>query len=237
MLVAAALVSSPPILVPELAGSAAQETADLRQATLDAGAALGRRARTWLAVGIGDALGTVPTTAAGTYAGFGADVVVTQSPDSPSTVDRLLPLTALTGAWVRTNAASQVRLEVRTVPAATDADDCRRYGLAVRAELDASDEPIGLLVIADGATTLTDKAPGSFHEDAPAVQATVDRALRTGDARSLAALDVETCREIGMNGRAIWQIAAAAMEPVSSATELYSGAPYGVGYFVGLWIP
>ncbi|MGU3433391.1 hypothetical protein ACNHUS_10270 [Actinomycetes bacterium M1A6_2h] len=237
MLAVAALVSSPPILVPELAGSAALETADLRQATLDAGSALARRATRWLAIGIGDTLDTVSPTIAGTYAGFGADVVVTQSPDRPSRVDRSMPLCALTAAWIRTNAATDARLEVRTVPADTDPDACRRYGIALRAELDSADEPIGLLVIADGATTLTPKAPGSFRESAPDFQAGVDRALRAGDAGSLAALDVETCRTIGMDGRAIWQIAAAAMQPVSNASELYCGAPYGVGYFVGLWTP
>jgi hypothetical protein len=237
VLAAAAFVSSPPILVPELGGSIALETRDLRQATLDAAGVLARSASRWIAIGVGDAVDTVPATSAGTYAGFGVDVVVTLSPDTAPTVDRSMPLSALTGAWIRTAAAPETSLEVRTIPADTDPAAARRYGLALRAELDALDEPIGLLVIADGATTLTAKAPGSFHEGAPEVQAKVDRALHTGDADALWALDADLCHDIGMTGRAIWQIAAAAVLPVSSATELYSGAPYGVGYFVGLWLP
>ena len=39
-------------------------------------------------------------------------------------------------------------------------------------------------------------------------------------------------------GRVAYQVLAGLTEPrPRSAEELYRGAPYGVGYFVGVWLP
>jgi hypothetical protein len=42
----------------------------------------------------------------------------------------------------------------------------------------------------------------------------------------------------GIVGRVAYQVLAGLAEPAPrSAAELYRGAPYGVGYFVGTWQP
>ena len=37
-------------------------------------------------------------------------------------------------------------------------------------------------------------------------------------------------------GRVAYQVLAGLAGPGATATELYRGAPYGVGYFVGSWV-
>ena len=76
MLTAIAIIPSAPVLVPQLAGAAAAETADLRQAILAAAATLPSR---WVAVGVGPAASRFGPDAAGTFAGFGVDVPVALS--------------------------------------------------------------------------------------------------------------------------------------------------------------
>ncbi len=61
-------------------------------------------------------------------------------------------------------------------------------GRALRAEVDATADPVGVLVVADGANTLTPPAPGGYDPDAEPVQAALDDALASGDTAALAAL-------------------------------------------------
>ncbi len=73
MLSAIAVIPSAPVLVPELAGTAADEVAELRAAILAAAAALPPR---WVAVGVGATDSVVEPEAVGTFAGFGVDLAV-----------------------------------------------------------------------------------------------------------------------------------------------------------------
>jgi hypothetical protein len=105
-------------------------------------------------------------------------------------------------------------------------------GRALRAELDESADAVGVLVVADGAHTLTPPAPGGYDPDSVVVQASLDDALGSGDVAALVALPE------GVVGRVAYQVLAGLTEPApASARELYRGAPYGVGYFAGVWIP
>ncbi|MGB7113075.1 MAG: hypothetical protein WBD77_21500, partial [Mycobacterium sp.] len=79
MLSAIAIIPSAPVLVPELAGAAADEVAELRAAMVAAVAALPPR---WVAVGVGAADGVVDAGGVGTYAGFGVDLLVRLSPQA-----------------------------------------------------------------------------------------------------------------------------------------------------------
>ncbi|MGB2922558.1 MAG: hypothetical protein WBC15_21420, partial [Mycobacterium sp.] len=68
--------------------------------------------------------------------------------------------------------------------------------------------------------------------DSIPVQAVFDDALAAGDCAALTRLTE------GIVGRVAYQVLAGLAEPAPvSAKELYRGAPYGVGYFVGLWHP
>lgn len=81
MLTAIALAPSAPVLLPELAGQAAVELADLRVAAIAAVAALPKQ---WTVIGVGPADETL-TRLRGTFAGYGVDVPVALCPPPPWT--------------------------------------------------------------------------------------------------------------------------------------------------------
>lgn len=141
-----AVIPGAPLLVPELVGTPGDPDADrLRAAALAAGAWLGDRARTWRVVAAGQL--TWPDGAAGTFAGFGADVIVTTGPGGPSNdlpPSPTWPVPLLIAAWLRGAAAPSVRL--------VDGDDAE-----------------GLLFVLDGPNTLTARAPGGHRPEDNAV--------------------------------------------------------------------
>jgi hypothetical protein len=207
VLTAIAIIPSPPLLVPELAGAAAAEIADLHDAVLCAAAALPDR---WIAVGVGADDARVGSAASGTFAGFGVDVPVALGPGAHG--PEQLPLCALITGWVRGQVAPDAVAEVRCYADSHEGD------LAV--------------VIADGCRTLTPSAPGGYEPADVAVQQDLDDALGRGDSGALVALSPAVV------GRFAFGVLAGLAEPAPrSALELYQGAPYGVGYFAGVWQP
>lgn len=228
MLTAIAILPSAPVMVPGLAGAAAAELTDLREGVLAAAAALPAR---WVAVGAGPHDTVVDAAQAGTFAGYGADERVTLSPGGGSSpVD--LPLCALIAGWIRGQAQPTATAQVRVFSAGLDAGEAIERGRRLRAELDAHDEPVGVLVVADGANTLTPPAPGGYDPDSVAVQQALDDALAAGDVAALRELPDAAV------GRVAYQVLAGLAEPApQSADEFYRGAPYGVGYFAGRWAP
>jgi hypothetical protein len=229
-----AIVPSAPVLVPELAGAAATEVADLTAAVLAAASLLPSR---WIAVGTGvadEVLGPDGPDSWGTFAGFGADVRVALSlhardgagppPD--------LPVCALLAAWVRGQARPDAGVQVRVYRRDHNTDAALARGRQLRAEIDRAPDPIGVLVVADGANTLTPAAPGGYRPDDADAQLSLDDALANGDVAALAQLPPQIL------GRVAFQVLAGLTEPgPRSAKELYRGAPYGVGYFAGAWQP
>ncbi|MFX0580960.1 hypothetical protein [Nocardia nepalensis] len=251
----AALVPSPPILVPELCGGIAHAVgtdpgdapAVLRAAALTAVGALAATTRHWTVIGVGDAAQVVGPDAVGTFRGFGADVQVALSDDAlsrarhtPGTADPQQPLPALIAGWLRGQIAPEAVAPTTVVAADTPVDRCARIGAELRTALDGSPEPAGVLVIADGAATLSLKAPGYLDERAAGVQRELDRALAQGDTGGLLALDPALCAELALSGRAAYQVLAglfAADSKAPSVETLYSAAPFGVGYQVSVWRP
>lgn len=227
MLTAIAIVPSAPVLVPRLAGAAADELTDLRAAVFGAAAELPPR---WVVVGVDEAEATITAPRTGTFAGYGVDERVSLSPAAgEAPVD--LPLCALIGGWVRGQAHPDATADVRVYPAALGAADAHARGRALRAGLDAVAEPVGVLLVADGAHTLSPSAPGGHVPESVDVQRELDDALAAGDAGTLRAVPA------GVVGRVAHQVLAG-LEPAPAATrERYRGAPYGVGYFVGVWTP
>jgi hypothetical protein len=234
VLSAIAIVPSSPVLVPELAGAAAAEVADLTAAVLAAAALLPPR---WVAVGTGRAdavLGPDGPNSRGTFAGFGADVPVRLSPriDDGAEPQVDFPVCALLAAWVRGQARPEASVQVRVYRDDHDADTALARGRQLRAEIDQEPDPIGVLVVADGANTLTPAAPGGYHPGNADAQVVLDDALANGDVAALAPLPPQIL------GRVAFQVLAGLTEPgPRSAKELYRGAPYGVGYFAGAWQP
>ncbi len=216
-------------MVPELANAAATETAALRDAAL---AAVGGLPPTWIAVGVADTDAVVGPDAAGTFAGYGVDVRIGLSADAVAGDPAVLPLCVLIAGWLRGLTRPDAGVTVRTYRPDQDAEDAVAAGRELRAEIDDLAEPVGVLVVADGANTLSPAAPGGYDPDSIPVQAGLDDALAAGDVRALAGLPG------GILGRVAYQVLAGLAEPrPRSAQELYRGAPYGVGYFVGVWAP
>jgi hypothetical protein len=222
VLSAIAIIPSAPVMVPELAAGAADELADLRQAVFAAAASLPDR---WIAVGAGAVDAALSPNSAGTFAGYGVDVRCALSPEGGPLTE--LPLCALIAGWVRGQARPDARVEVRVY---TDHPAAETRGRALRAEIDESADPIGVLVVADGAHTLTPPAPGGYDPDSIPLQAALDDALAAGD------VGVLTRLPDGIVGRVAYRVLSGLGEP-RSTEELYRGAPYGVGYFVGIWRP
>jgi hypothetical protein len=214
-------------MVPELAAGAADELADLRQAVLTAAALLPAR---WVAVGVGAADALLGPDLTGTFAGYGVDRRVALSPGVPAAPSEL-PLCALIAGWVRGMARPQARAEVRVYAREHGVDAALASARRLRAEIDDAVDPIGVLVVADGAPTLTPAAPGGYHPESIPVQTALDDALAAGDAAALTALPDTVV------GRVAYQVLAGLAPAPQSARELYRGAPLGVGYFVGVWLP
>ncbi|SON62348.1 hypothetical protein MSIMFI_03873 [Mycobacterium simulans] len=235
MLSAIAIVPSAPVLVPELAGAAAAEVADLGGAVIAAAALL---PVSWIAVGAGRADGVVGPDTVGTFAGYGADVRVGLSAFETG-FDKIrdqarrpveLPLCALIAAWVRGQARPEASAQVRVYASDHDLDAALARGRQLRSEIDRTPDPIGVLVVADGVNTLTANAPGGYDPGSGDVQRALDDALAIGDAAALTRLPGQVL------GRVPFQVLAGLTEPgPRSAKELYRGAPYGVGYFAGVW--
>lgn len=228
MLTAIALVPSAPVMVPELAGGAAGELADLRAAVARCVEGLPDR---WLAIGVGAVDEVLTPPKVGSFAGYGVDVRVALSPDT-GTAPVELPLCALITGWARGEYAPRAAAEVRVFSGDLAADTAHTRGRDLRALIDDADGPVGVLVVADGCHTLTPPAPGGYDPDSVAVQAQLDEALAAGDPAALSRLPDSVV------GRVAYQVLAGLTGPApGAAEEYYRGAPYGVGYFAGRWTP
>lgn len=236
-----AVLPEPPLLVPELATGATPETAELRVACEVAASRLAGAAGHWIAVGA-DAGGrrTVDSDARGSFAGFGADVEVgldTVAAGGP--VDPRFPLPLLVAGWLagRTGTAVSVRGEL--VAPETSTQDCLALGAALAAECAATDGPVGLLVVGDGAATHTARAPGSLDERAAPFDDAVAAALGSADAVALAGLDAGLAAELWASGRAPWQVLAGVVRGRPGGhwrgELLHSSVPFGVAYHVAVW--
>jgi hypothetical protein len=238
VLSAIAIIPSAPVMVPELAGAAAAELTDLREAVFAAVSSLPMR---WIAVGGGAADAVVGPERVGTFAGYGVDLRISLSPVSAGAPAEL-PLCALISGWARGQGNPEARAEVRVYADDHGIDAALDRGRRLRADIDEAADPVGVLVVADGAHTLTASAPGGYDPDAIRVQAALDDALAHGDAAALTRLPD------AIVGRVAYQVLAGltGVSPSSSSRparaprstkELYRGGPYGVGYFVGVWQP
>lgn len=229
MLSALAIVPSAPVMVPELASGAAAETADLRAAALEAVRGLPAR---WIAIGVAEQDGVYGPDRAGTFGGYGVDIRVALSPEATTSAPTALPLCALICGWLRGQARPDARVETRAYRAEHAGPVALGFGARLREQIDADAADIGVVIVADGANTLTPAAPGGYDEDSPTVQSALDDALAAGDCAALTRLPS------GVLGRVGYQVLAGlAGTGPRTAAELYRGAPYGVGYFAGVWTP
>ncbi|MYS80418.1 hypothetical protein [Embleya scabrispora] len=238
MLVAAAVVPCPPMIVPELARGAVAELDALRAACDRALAGLAETAPDRLVVlGAGDADATLEAGGTGSFAPYGLDLEVVLGAGAAQPLSPALTV----GAWLlgRSPWAAE-RIAAGTAPSpvtaaviASDADPAR---CAARgAELVAGPDRVALVVVGDGSACRTEKAPGYLDARAEPYDRALGAALADADSDALAALEPALAEELWVAGRPALQVLAGAAGPGRRGRLLYAEAPYGVGYFVALW--
>ncbi len=255
---AAALIPSPLVLIPELAGGMpltdpahlAARVPQVRTAVLRAGRVLGAQARHWTIV----SAGTEPApTGVGSFRGYGADVRVrlsaaqeAEEAEEAASPDPAWSTPLLVGAWLRGRTAAEadgpgdIDARARPIDPAADARYCREFGARLRARLDADPDPQAVLVVADGAATLSRTSPGYLDPRAEPCQERMDSALDAGDRAALGELDPGLCADLEIAGRPGYQVLAGlyGVDDADPKVEtLYRGAPFGVGYHVSVWYP
>ncbi|PXY24986.1 hypothetical protein DI005_13350 [Prauserella sp. PE36] len=227
MITRAAVVPQPPLLVPELVPGAVERTASVRDACV---AAVKRLPPRWVAVGATAQACPIPSSACGTFRGFGVDVRVALAGDADGEpVD--LPLPALLAGWLREQAGAE-SVEVELLTPSAGPEECA----AVGGRLAALDGDVGLLVLGDGSNRHGAAAPGGDDARAPGFDAEVGAALAAADAGALLDIAPGLAAELGVQGRVPWQVLAGLARAGSWRGELlYSEAPLGVAYHVAVW--
>ena len=237
MIVRVAVVPHPPLLVPELAAGAAAETAPLRDACLAVAGALAQLCPRWVAIAAVDP--AVVMGAAGSFAGYGADIEVALRPHVTPADCAELPLPLLIAAWLRGQVgAAHVTVAASPVPPGSSPEQCRRIGTELAQRLRQDGDPVALLVLGDGAATHTLRAPGYLDNRAHHLDKAVAEAMAMADCNALLDLDATLASELLVAGREAWQVGAAVAQSLAPAYQselLYSAAPYGVAYHVALW--
>ncbi|HWE92114.1 MAG TPA: hypothetical protein VG317_21805 [Pseudonocardiaceae bacterium] len=244
MIVRAAVVPHPPLLVPELVAGAVADTHEVRSACLTAAGALAEVAGDWLAVAADPAgPAVIEPSAVGTFLGYGVHVPVALSEGPLSEglpgADASLPLPALLAGWLR-GAVGARTVRVRLIAPELSTSACRRLGADLFETAVESADPVGLLVLGDGSNRHTERAPARPDDRAAGFDAEVAAALADADSPRLLKLDAALAGELGAVGRAAWQVLAgvgAASGVPWRARALYDAAPFGVAYHVAVWEP
>lgn len=230
MIVRAAVVPYPPLLIPELVVADVPEVRSVRRTCVAAASLLAQRSPRWIAIAPG--FGEVADDSAGTFRGFGADVRVRLDEDTEGDLDPNLPLPVLIAAWLREQARA-LRVSVHLVAPDATILECRALAEVVANEADG---PVGLLILGDGSPRHGDRAPARPDERAPGFDDAVHKALANADPEALLTLDHQLAAELGVEGRAPWQVLAGLggeWKCIKSDLQM----PYGVAYHVAVWDP
>lgn len=219
--VAAAVVPHPPALLPGVTGQPIAEVEDVRTR---AGAAV-----QWVfdtAPDLVIAISAGKDSAHCSFADVSSGPGFVATAGDPGDPLGLAVLAALAPA------STAVPTQAWTVRA--DASAAAAAELGVRLADGAS--RVGLLVAGDGSARRGPKAPGYLDPRATPFDADVERALGSGDAAALLALDRTLADELLVAGRAAWQVLAGAVGDAAVTAMLdYAGDPFGVWYAVARW--
>ncbi len=232
-----AVVPHPPLLVPELVVADDPDVRLVRDACLAVAAELAAASPRWVGVGA-DPAGPrdLGADAAGTFRGFGVDVVARLS-GNDTEPDPALPLPALVAGWLRERAGA-TEVPVHLVAADLPPADCAAFGARLAAE--HADEPVGLLILGDGSHRHGERAVGRPDPRAAAFDDAVHAALAAADPAALRDLDPGLAAELGAAGRAPWQVLAGAVAADGrrwKSTDARQLVPFGVAYHLAVWEP
>jgi hypothetical protein len=231
VIVAAAFLPNPPLLVPAVASGASAELEPLRDACRAALRRVNGSGATRLALlGSGDTSAMHSPVARGSLSGYGVSLDVhLGSPACGGAVE--LPLALTVGAWLVRDALGPSSGAVGF----SVGPDFSGSRAAVDLLALAESSPVGLIVMGDGSARRSTSAPGYLDPRAEPFDIGVETALATGDVDALAALDGQLGAELLASGVPAWRAAAAVLSGEYTAELLYADAPYGVGYFAAAW--
>jgi hypothetical protein len=232
VILGAAFLPNPPVIVPPVACGAAGELDPLRDASREALLRVyGGGAPRLAMLGPADTSVMHSPVARGSLSGYGVSVEVhLGSPGCGGAVE--LPLSLTVGAWLLDQAlgpnTGAVGFSVGPDFAASRA--------AVELLALAESSRLALVVMGDGSARRSTTAPGYLDPRAPPFDAAVAAALGDGDGEALADLDEALGAELLAAGVPAWRAAGALLAGGSYDAELlYADAPYGVGYFAAAW--
>ena len=170
--------------------------------------------------------------ARGSLVGFGVDREIhLGAPTCGGALE--LPLALTVGAWLVRDALGPMSGAM----AFSVGPEFDRSAAAVELLRLAEESEIALLVMGDGSARRSIAAPGHLDDRAQAFDAAVATALASGDAETLADLDVELGAELMSVGVPAWRAAGSLLAASAYRADLLADvAPYGVGYFVARWL-
>jgi hypothetical protein len=251
VLVTAAVVPGPPAFVVELMGAAAHELDELRQAAdqvisqtlsdLLATSAESRESASPSGPGLAQLVVVGPGEpgeyeAAGpvSFAGFGCDIVLPALAEGLG-VGGKLPTPIMVARYL-------ARRDLQAHPEHAGLWASARWvttrgadAKALGQRLGGGDNPVGLILVADGAACHGPKAPRAEDARAPAYDAQVCEALASGRPARLSRTDAQLGEELGATGYQVWPVLEAAAGGVMTGEVRWAGAPYGVGWAVASW--
>jgi hypothetical protein len=233
MLIAAAVCPHPPLLVPEVTGTADpgdRELRRLRAACREAVAVLSGEAPGLLVV-VGGAGQTAeyppgPPGPGGSLRDFGVPFTLGADP--------VLPLSLTIGKWLLAGIApGGPPVAWWGIASGAVTADCLNLG----EKLAALAPRVALLVMGDGPGRRARGVPGATDPEADRYDDQVSAALAAADPGALAALDPRRDEELFVAGRAAWQVLAGAASPGAFTADLcYAAAPFEVSYYVATWV-
>lgn len=230
VLVAAAVVPSPPALVPEVASGAATELDEVRRAALDAARRLlAASPDRIVVVAQAEWTGWREPGEKADLAAYGVDLVLAGSGPGP----QRRPLGHVLGQWLLELAGCSVPLAYLGVTPDLGPAAC----LALGGQVGRGTDRAALLCVGDGSARRADDSPRWPDPRAVPYDESVAAALGDVDLDALRALDVATGLDLVVAGRAPWQVLAGAADTsgIWSGHLLLTAAPYGVGYIVAAW--
>lgn len=231
MLVAAAVLPHPPLLIPPVASGAAAELDELRGACrLALAQMLAADPDEVVLVGAGPRTERFPASASGSLRPYGLDVAVPLGDGASG--PPVLPLSLTVGAWLLQQTGWAGARSAQSVAADASPAECLDLGRSL-ADAESS---VGLVVMGDGSARRSLAAPGYLDPRAVPFDDEVRRAIATADAAALAGLDPALAAELLVAGRPAWQVLAGAVGDEAFDAELVASVdPYGVAYHVAVW--
>lgn len=231
--VAAAVVPSPPALVPEVAAGAAGDLDELRTSCEAAVRGLvDARPDTVVVIGSAARSGLRSHEESVDLTDYGLPGRIAGGPGPAR-----LPLSLGLGTWLLRRAGWSGA--TRAYGIRPDATPEQATHLAQGVLADCAGIRIAVLCVGDGSARREDSSPRWPDPRAVGYDHGVAAALGAADLVALLALDPVQAAELAVEGRAAWQVLAGLVTQTGAdlgdSRLLLATAPWGVGYFVACW--